>query len=201
MSIDHATQQLKDLIATYQHLTEAEKFALGRQFNEATGGKLSPYNSPQPVAVTIVPVENEEGQVSFLGVRRAIPPCVGEVALPGGFLSPNEDPWLGAVRETLEETGIALDPGQCSPTNQAYMTHNNNLLMFFATTQTLTLEQVRRANARLSQDTDGEASELVLVTPDTPLCFPLHQQAVNNAFVDRGMIPQVEPAKVFKPRP
>lgn len=201
MSIDFATRQLADFIATYQGLTEGEKFALGRQFNEATGGKLSPYNSPQPVSVALVPVEDVHGLVGFLGVRRAIAPCVGEVALPGGFLSPNEQPLEGAVREAFEETGLVLDPAHFSPINQAYITHNNNVLMFFASSQAITLDQLHAASARLATDTDGEASELVLVTPATALCFPLHQQAVNTAFQDRGIAPQVEPAKAFRPRP
>jgi hypothetical protein len=55
------------------------------------------------------------------------------------------------------------------------------------------------ANANLATATDGEASELVFITPDTALCFPLHQAAVNEAFQDLGMAPKIVPAKAFKP--
>jgi ADP-ribose pyrophosphatase YjhB (NUDIX family) len=198
MTAERALAELNGFIETYKTLTEKEKFGLARVFQEATGGKLSPFNSPSPVCVGVIPVNGPEGEVGFLGVRRAIAPCIGEVALAGGFLGTNEDPIAGVVREVLEETGIAIAPESFVPSNVARMGHNNNLLMFFISDEVLSFEALQEASRNLHK-TDGEASELVFITPDTALCFPLHQEAVNMAFEEYGFTPKIQPAKSFKP--
>ena len=43
-------------------------------------------------------------------LRRAIPPGFGAWAQPGGFLEADETVIQGAVRETLEETGLVVEP-------------------------------------------------------------------------------------------
>ncbi|GIF73152.1 NUDIX domain-containing protein [Asanoa siamensis] len=60
------------------------------------------YRNPVPVAVALLPVDD-----GVLVIRRAIPPRVGLLALPGGFVDHGES-WQRAVaRELGEETGIA----------------------------------------------------------------------------------------------
>lgn len=193
MSYENANEQLNSFIEVYKTLTEREKFGLAKIFNEATGGKLSPFNSPSPVCVGVVPVTNEKGELGILGVRRAIAPFIGEVALAGGFLDTNEDPVDGVVREILEETGIELQANSFDRDNvRVRMGHNNNMLMFFSRIEDLSFEELQKANANLAANTDGEASELVFITPETPLCFPLHQEAVNAAFELEGIAPKAE---------
>ena len=198
MSIEKALEQLSEFIPTYQALSERDKFVLARVFNEQTGGKLSPFNSPSPVSVGIIPVLGPTGQTGFLGLRRAIAPCVGEVALPGGFLDPGEDPIIAMVREVQEEMSLDIDPASVWSKALVKMGHNNNMLMFFQSSEKIDYDVFMSANDKLDAS-DGEASELVIITPDTQLCFPLHQEAVNQAFVAQGMTPKVRPAKVFKP--
>jgi len=195
--MDRARDQLNAFIETYQTLTEKEKFGLAKIFQDRTGGKLSPFNSPSPVCVALIPVTGPDGEIGFLGARRAIPPFVGEVALAGGFLSTSEDPIAGAVREVLEETGIQLDPSLFSSECIPKMGHNNNLLMFFKSTEVLNYKALEKANQNL-KDTDGEASEIVFISPKTSLCFPLHQEAVNTAFREMNIAPQVDVAKSLK---
>ena len=197
MSVERAQEQLAQFIEIYQTLSEKDKFGLAKIFQDATGGKLSPFNSPSPVCVALVPVTTHDGAIGFLGVRRAIPPFVGGVALAGGFLGTNEDPVAGVVREVLEETGIVLDPASFQSAATPKMAHNNNMLMFFRSTQMLTQADVELATATLAA-TDGEASEILIITPETELCFPLHQEAVNAAFVEYGIAPRTEVAKSFK---
>jgi ADP-ribose pyrophosphatase YjhB (NUDIX family) len=43
-------------------------------------------------------------------IRRAIPPGFGAWAQPGGFLEADETVIQGAVRETMEETGLIVEP-------------------------------------------------------------------------------------------
>lgn len=64
------------------------------------------YVNPRLVA-TALPI-TDHGQIVL--IRRAIPPGVGTWAQPGGFLEADETVIQGAVRETLEETGLEVEP-------------------------------------------------------------------------------------------
>ncbi len=64
------------------------------------------YVNPRLVVSTL-PV-TDEGEVILL--RRGIEPGYGAWAQPGGFLEIDETATEGAVRETLEETGLIVEP-------------------------------------------------------------------------------------------
>jgi ADP-ribose pyrophosphatase YjhB (NUDIX family) len=64
------------------------------------------YVNPRVVATTL-PI-TAAGEIVL--IRRAIPPGVGTWAQPGGFLEAEETVIQGAVRETLEETGLEVEP-------------------------------------------------------------------------------------------
>jgi ADP-ribose pyrophosphatase YjhB (NUDIX family) len=66
------------------------------------------YVNPRLV-VTTIPV-TDDGKVILL--RRGIEPGLGWWAQPGGFLEVDETVTEGAVRETLEETGLIVQPGE-----------------------------------------------------------------------------------------
>ena len=66
------------------------------------------YVNPRLVTTTI-PV-TERGEVILL--RRGFEPGRGTWAQPGGFLEVDETPTEGAIRETLEETGLVVEPGE-----------------------------------------------------------------------------------------
>lgn len=66
------------------------------------------YVNPRLV-VTTIPV-TKDGEVVLL--RRGIEPGRGWWAQPGGFLEVDETVSEGAVRETLEETGLIVRPGE-----------------------------------------------------------------------------------------
>jgi ADP-ribose pyrophosphatase YjhB (NUDIX family) len=65
------------------------------------------YLNPRLV-VTTIPV-TDEGEAVLL--RRGIEPGYGAWAQPGGFLEVDETVSEAAVRETLEETGLLVEPG------------------------------------------------------------------------------------------
>jgi ADP-ribose pyrophosphatase YjhB (NUDIX family) len=65
------------------------------------------YVNPRLV-VTTIPV-NDSGEVVLL--RRGIEPGRGSWAQPGGFLEVDETVTEAAIRETLEETGLIVAPG------------------------------------------------------------------------------------------
>ena len=66
------------------------------------------YVNPRLV-VTTLPV-TEDGRVML--IRRGIEPGRGRWAQPGGFLEIDETAHEGAIRETLEETGYVVEPGE-----------------------------------------------------------------------------------------
>lgn len=64
------------------------------------------YANPRLV-VTTLPI-TADGEIILL--RRGIEPGYGAWAQPGGFLEIDETSEEGAVRETLEETGLVVEP-------------------------------------------------------------------------------------------
>jgi len=66
------------------------------------------YVNPRLV-VTAIPI-TQAGEVLLL--RRGLEPGRGLWAQPGGFLEVDETPTEGAIRETLEETGLVIELGE-----------------------------------------------------------------------------------------
>jgi ADP-ribose pyrophosphatase YjhB (NUDIX family) len=69
---------------------------------------LVAYVNPRLV-VTTLPI-TDRGEVVLL--RRGIEPGYGSWAQPGGFLEVDETVTEAAIRETLEETGLIVEPGE-----------------------------------------------------------------------------------------
>jgi len=66
------------------------------------------YVNPRLV-VTTLPI-TEAGEIVL--IRRGIEPGVGSWAQPGGFLEVDETVHQAAIRETWEETGLFVEPGE-----------------------------------------------------------------------------------------
>jgi ADP-ribose pyrophosphatase YjhB (NUDIX family) len=66
------------------------------------------YVNPRLV-VTCLPI-TESGEIVL--IRRGLQPGIGLWAQPGGFLEVDETVTEGVVRETLEETGLIVAPGE-----------------------------------------------------------------------------------------
>ena len=66
------------------------------------------YVNPRLV-VTTFPV-TDAGEIVLL--RRGIEPGLGDWAQPGGFLEVDETVHQAAIRETFEETGLIVEPGE-----------------------------------------------------------------------------------------
>jgi 8-oxo-dGTP diphosphatase len=64
---------------------------------------------PAAVTVDLVVLTIREDRLAVLLVRRAEPPFQGRIALPGGFVRPDEGLGRAAARELAEETGLAAD--------------------------------------------------------------------------------------------
>lgn len=68
------------------------------------------YDSPIPAISTIVIAD-----AKILLVKRAISPYIGKWSPPGGFAEKGESMTAAAVRETFEETGIAISDETLAP--------------------------------------------------------------------------------------
>ncbi len=64
------------------------------------------------VGVGAVVVNRHGGENHVLLIRRGTPPLLGEWSLPGGVLECGETLREAVVRETREETGLAVEPGE-----------------------------------------------------------------------------------------
>lgn len=133
------------------------------------------YVNPTPVAVCLLPIDD-----GLLCVRRAIPPGVGRLALPGGYIDFAETWQQAAARELFEETGLRIDAGEIEHVRTLSSDRGDGVLLVFG-----------RANPRPATILDGfvptaETSELVVIRGATELAFPLHTQVVAEFFAARG---------------
>lgn len=93
------------------------------------GCNYQTWANPIPVAVTIVPVV-DDARIGILVVRRNLPPAIGKLALPGGFLEDHEAWNIGAAREVREETGVEIDPNLEQLVWRSSSPRPNRLLLF-----------------------------------------------------------------------
>jgi ADP-ribose pyrophosphatase YjhB (NUDIX family) len=127
------------------------------------------------VAVTLLPVDG-----GLLCVRRTIPPGLGELALPGGFLEVGETWQEGCARELREETGIFINPDEVR-LFRAYSAAQAGLLLVFGLAE-------RRCGAELPEFlANEEVSEMLVLHHVQELAFPLHTRVLREFFAERGL--------------
>lgn len=124
------------------------------------------WSNPLPVAVVLVPIVRNNEKAGVLLVRRLIPPHIGEVALPGGFVVTGETWQHGAVRELFEETGIEVDEKDVQHI-ETFSDDQNHLIVFGSTPEVDSKELE-------CFHTNEEVSELIVTNEPVELCFPTH---------------------------
>jgi ADP-ribose pyrophosphatase YjhB (NUDIX family) len=142
------------------------------------GCQQKTYRNPAPAAVLLIPVLDHP-TIGFLGVRRAIPPFVGEVALVSGYVESGEDWRVGAAREVTEETSglVTLDPNKIHVFDVESSTTNPDVLLIFATAPPIpTLPTGFVPNE--------EVTELVVLDTLSPIPFQLHRKAIRDYTLD-----------------
>lgn len=122
------------------------------------------FNNPLPVALALLPI-CDRGETGILMIRRGDGLGKGMLALPGGYLRPNETVEDAAKRELREECGLVLrdktEQGyvRCQPVPNAILgsgiTENNRLLMFVGFRKMM-LTRIERLGAYLADKAKGE---------------------------------------------
>jgi ADP-ribose pyrophosphatase YjhB (NUDIX family) len=133
------------------------------------------YRNPIPVAVCLLPVDG-----GLLCIRRAIPPAVGELALPGGFVDFGETWQEAAARELWEETGVRIDPAEVRHFRTLSSSLGDGVLLIFGVARERKSEELTPFAPK-----DRDASEMLIIAGKQRMAFPLHTQAVEAFFDER----------------
>lgn len=128
-----------------------------------------------PVAVVLLPVSYPDGRTGVVVVRRDIEPYRGDLALPGGFIETGESWREAAVRELQEETGLTADPSQVGLFD-VHSSYQGFTLLVFGVLPPRPVESLPPSAPT------PEATEWLVVTEPTPLCFPTHTLALADYF-------------------
>jgi ADP-ribose pyrophosphatase YjhB (NUDIX family) len=131
------------------------------------------YRNPTPVAVVLLPVDD-----GLLLVRRAIPPHVGKLALPGGYVNLGETWQEAGAREVLEETGIAIDPQEIG--DFRVLSAPEGMVLIFGLARRRTLAELPPLQA------SDEASECIVGRADAEIAFELHRRVAEEFFASRA---------------
>ncbi len=135
------------------------------------------FRNPLPVAVALLPILEADGRSGLLVIRRAIPPFIGALALPGGYVDLGEDWRAAAAREVREETHINLnvDASQIQMFD-AFSNPQGDRILIFATFPAM------HADTLPPFTPTHETSERAVIYGPTPLAFPLHTQVAERYF-------------------
>jgi ADP-ribose pyrophosphatase YjhB (NUDIX family) len=138
-----------------------------------SGCRRISYLNPLPVAVALVPVGD-----GLLCVRRSIPPALGEVALPGGFMEVDETWQEACARELREETGLLVDAGAVGLFGVFSLVREGMLLVFG-------LAPALPPEALAAFRPNDEVSECLVVREPVELAFSSHTQMMRDYFARR----------------
>jgi ADP-ribose pyrophosphatase YjhB (NUDIX family) len=127
------------------------------------------YVNPLPVVVVLVPVDD-----GLLVVRRNIPPQLGKLALPGGFIDLGETWQEAGAREVYEEARLEIDP--TSMREFLVRSTPEGLLLVFGLAAPM---QGRNLPPFVA---NSEASERLVAYEPLELAFPLHYEAMRAYF-------------------
>ncbi|MBT2407322.1 MULTISPECIES: NUDIX domain-containing protein [unclassified Streptomyces] len=134
------------------------------------------YRNPLPVAVALLPVEDEDG-TGLVVITRTIEPALGGIALPGGFMDFGEDWRESVVRELREETGIEAPAAEVTLAD-AMSSPAGHLLLFG-------LLPPRPASSLPRSVATDETSGWHVLRAPTELAFPLHTRAAGAWFAGK----------------
>jgi ADP-ribose pyrophosphatase YjhB (NUDIX family) len=148
------------------------------------GCKTMVWANPIPVAVMCVPVV-DGAKTGLLVIRRAIPPAIGKLALPGGFVEEQESWQVGGAREVREESNVVVDAATVEPLWFVSTEPKPNRILMFGVAAPVQIDALPPFAP------DHETSERgVVFGPDgleAEFAFGLHAQAARRYFARAGI--------------
>ena len=130
------------------------------------------WRNPFPVCVALVRVGH-----GILGGRRGIEPKKGGLALPGGYHNFGETWQEGVARELEEETGIKVSERGVRLFD-ALTSADGRFHVTFGTVGLHLAELPPLVQVPNHATGENETQELVILTGDETLAFPLHTEAL-----------------------
>lgn len=135
------------------------------------------FRNPIPVSVVLLPVDD-----GVLAIRRAIPPAVGKLALPGGFVNWGETWREAGSREVFEETSLAISPEELSLIGAESV--SEGVILLFSVAK-------KRSRAECDWRADpSEVSEIVVLDQPCELGFSTHTEQLAAYFRSRKLYAQ-----------
>jgi len=126
--------------------------------------------NPAPVAVVVLPIDD-----GVLVVRRNIPPGIGELALPGGYINYGETWQVAGAREIWEEIGLQISPEELRDFGVLSSHDASHILVFGVAAP--------RTERDLPPFTPNEETqECVILRAPQKLVFPTHTQVMQAYF-------------------
>ncbi len=121
------------------------------------------YLNPSPAAAVVL---RRDERICL--VKRRFPPKQGQWSLPSGFMEYDESPEQTAVRETLEETGLAVEIEDLLSVHQAILPPDRPVV--------LVVYAVRETGGELQAGDDAEEVGFFdLDAPPGPVAFASHR--------------------------
>lgn len=142
------------------------------------------YQNPIPVAVALVPVHSVnpttgQRELGLLTIERGVPPQVGALALPGGYLE-YEDWRAGLLRELREETGVRIDDTEVVTLLGAYSIDQNRKLVLFGSVPPIDESLLSTFQAH------DECPRFEIIFEPRELAFATHTQIARKFFENRA---------------
>ncbi|MFA5624289.1 MAG: NUDIX domain-containing protein [Bradymonadales bacterium] len=166
------------LLEKYCPYCGAKRAKLDYQWPKECGCGVITYRNPVPVVNALLPIYTDDS-LGILCIKRAIEPCKGEWALPGGYLELAECWQDGAVRELYEESGIMLNVENdikkiiCVDSNP-----KRDRLLLFA------LCKPQKQDLLQKLQTNSEVTDFKLVYAPEELAFPPHTRSLELYFLN-----------------
>ena len=173
--------KLKDAFCSYCGTKFAEPLSYPRT---CLGCAMEVWANAIPVSIGLVPIRAGD-RSGLLVVRRAIPPGIGKLALPGGFLEETETWQHGCAREVREETSVVIDEARIEPLWFASSEPKPNRVLLFGVAAELAAE----ALPPLVPNAETQERGIVFGPGglDEVFVFSLHADAARRYFAARGI--------------
>lgn len=132
--------------------------------------------NPLPVAVVLVPADG-----GLVVIRRGVEPCLGKLALPGGYINLGESWEEAGAREVMEETGIMLNPADIR--NFGVGNGSDGVIVIFGVASPPSPVDIPPFKP------NEESTERLILRQAIDLAFPLHTEIVRSFFRRTGGLP------------